>query len=73
MQDVEISTQMFRDGMARLGSSVNVITSDGPSGRLRFYGNVRMQPQRQPPVADRLHEPQQHAERAIQGKRRAVR
>jgi flavin reductase len=36
MQDVEISTQMFRDGMARLGSSVNVITSDGPSGRLGF-------------------------------------
>ena len=32
----EVSTQMFRDGMARLGASVNVITSDGPSGRLGF-------------------------------------
>lgn len=32
----EVSTQTFRDGMARLGSSVNVITSDGPSGRLGF-------------------------------------
>lgn len=32
----EVSTERFRDGMARLGSSVNVITSNGPSGRLGF-------------------------------------
>ena len=32
----EVSTPLFRDGMARLGSSVNVITSNGPSGRLGF-------------------------------------
>jgi flavin reductase len=32
----DVSMQMFRDGMARLGASVNVITSDGTSGRLGF-------------------------------------
>ena len=36
MQADGVSTQTFRDGMARLGSSVNVITSAGPSGRLGF-------------------------------------
>lgn len=36
MPEVEISTHMFRDGMARLGASVNVITSSGASGRLGF-------------------------------------
>ena len=34
MDTTEVLQQMFRDGMARLGASVNVITSDGISGRL---------------------------------------
>ncbi len=36
MQAGKVSTEAFRDGMARLGASVNVITSDGPFGRLGF-------------------------------------
>ena len=32
----DVSMQSYRDGMARLGASVNVITSDGCSGRLGF-------------------------------------
>ena len=36
MDAPEVPLQMFRDGMARLGASVNVITSDGTSGRLGF-------------------------------------
>ena len=36
METPEVPLQMFRDGMARLGASVNVITSDGISGRLGF-------------------------------------
>ena len=36
MDTPEVPQQMFRDGMARLGASVNVITSDGISGRLGF-------------------------------------
>ena len=31
-----LSAQLFRDGMTRLGASVNVVTSDGSSGRLGF-------------------------------------
>lgn len=36
MDAPEVPLQMFRNGMARLGASVNVITSDGTSGRLGF-------------------------------------
>lgn len=36
MDTPDVSLQMFRDGMARLGASVNIITSDGISGRLGF-------------------------------------
>ena len=36
MDDADVSIEMFRDGMARLGSSANVITSNGPTGRLGF-------------------------------------
>lgn len=36
MDTPDVSLQMFRDGMARLGASVNIITSDGTSGRLGF-------------------------------------
>jgi flavin reductase (DIM6/NTAB) family NADH-FMN oxidoreductase RutF len=35
-EEVAISLQAFRDGMSRLGAAVNIITSDGPSGRLGF-------------------------------------
>jgi flavin reductase len=31
-----VSMQLFRDGMARLGASVNIVTSYGPSGRVGF-------------------------------------
>ena len=34
--DVVVSLQAFRDGMSRLGAAVNIITSDGPMGRLGF-------------------------------------
>lgn len=36
MDSPDVSMQMFRNGMARLGASVNVVTSDGISGRLGF-------------------------------------
>lgn len=36
MDTPEVSLQTFRDGMARLGTSVTIITSDGASGRLGF-------------------------------------
>ena len=32
----DLSKQIYRDGMARLGASVNVVTSDGESGRVGF-------------------------------------
>ena len=35
-EDVTVSLQAFRDGMSRLGAAVNIITSDGPMGRLGF-------------------------------------
>jgi flavin reductase len=35
-EDVTVSLQAFRDGMCLLGAAVNVITSDGPAGRLGF-------------------------------------
>ncbi|WP_412066297.1 flavin reductase [Rhizobium sp. SYY.PMSO] len=35
-EDVTVSLQAFRDGMSRLGAAVNVITSNGPCGRLGF-------------------------------------
>lgn len=35
-EDVTVSMQAFRDGMSRLGAAVNIITSDGPMGRLGF-------------------------------------
>jgi flavin reductase (DIM6/NTAB) family NADH-FMN oxidoreductase RutF len=35
-EDVTVSMQAFRDGMSRLGAAVNIITSDGPAGRLGF-------------------------------------
>lgn len=35
-EDATVSMQAFRDGMCRLGAAVNVITSDGPAGRLGF-------------------------------------
>ena len=28
-----VEKQAFRDGMARLGAAVNIITTDGPAGR----------------------------------------
>jgi flavin reductase len=35
-EEVTVSLQAFRDGMSRLGAAVNIITSDGPQGRLGF-------------------------------------
>lgn len=35
-EDVTASMQAFRDGMSRLGAAVNIVTSDGPAGRLGF-------------------------------------
>lgn len=35
-EDMTVSLQAFRDGMSRLGAAVNIITSDGPVGRLGF-------------------------------------
>ena len=32
----DLSKQTYRDGMARLGASVNVVTSDGVAGRVGF-------------------------------------
>ncbi len=36
MEEPAVSRGAFRDGMSRLGSGVNIITSFGPSGRLGF-------------------------------------
>ncbi len=35
-EDATVPLQAFRDGMSRLGAAVNIITSDGPMGRLGF-------------------------------------
>lgn len=32
--------QLFRDGMARLGAAVNVVTTDGPAGRAGFTASA---------------------------------
>ncbi|ODP34399.1 flavin reductase [Pandoraea sp. ISTKB] len=36
----DLSRQQFRDGMSRLGAAVNVITSDGPAGKLGFTASA---------------------------------
>ncbi|WP_371240616.1 NADH-dependent FMN reductase RutF [Pantoea sp. KPR_PJ] len=35
-----IDKQAFRDGMARLGAAVNIITTDGPAGRAGFTASA---------------------------------
>jgi len=35
-EEAAVSLHAFRNGMSRLGAAVNIITSDGPSGRLGF-------------------------------------
>lgn len=35
-----VDRQMFRDGMARLGAAVNIITTDGPGGRAGFTASA---------------------------------
>lgn len=32
--------QLFRDGMARLGAAVNIVTTDGPAGRAGFTASA---------------------------------
>lgn len=34
------SQQRFRDGMARLGAAVNIVTTDGPAGRAGFTASA---------------------------------
>lgn len=36
----ELTLQHFREAMSRLGAAVNVITSDGPAGRLGFTASA---------------------------------
>lgn len=36
----EITTDMFRQGMARLGAAVTIVTSDGPAGRVGFTASA---------------------------------
>lgn len=35
-----LSKQAFRDGMSRLGTAVNIITTDGPAGRAGFTASA---------------------------------
>lgn len=35
-----VEKQAFRDGMARLGAAVNIITTDGPAGRAGFTASA---------------------------------
>lgn len=35
-----VDRQLFRDGMARLGAAVNIITTDGPGGRAGFTASA---------------------------------
>jgi len=37
---VPVDKQAYRDGMARLGAAVNVITTDGPAGRAGFTASA---------------------------------
>ncbi|GAA1835312.1 pyrimidine utilization flavin reductase protein F [Pseudonocardia ailaonensis] len=46
----EASGGRFRDGMARLGAAVNVVTSDGPAGRLGFTASAVCSVSDQPPT-----------------------
>lgn len=41
LPDIErVEQQAFRDGMARLGAAVNIITTDGPAGRAGFTASA---------------------------------
>ncbi|WP_269933861.1 NADH-dependent FMN reductase RutF [Serratia liquefaciens] len=40
LQTSSVTTQDFRDAMARLGSAVNIITTDGPAGRAGFTASA---------------------------------
>lgn len=40
LRSVAVDKQDFRDAMARLGSAVNIITTDGPAGRAGFTASA---------------------------------
>ncbi|NLU18001.1 MAG: pyrimidine utilization flavin reductase protein F [Serratia liquefaciens] len=40
LQTPSVTKQDFRDAMARLGSAVNIITTDGPAGRAGFTASA---------------------------------
>jgi flavin reductase len=45
-----VSAQIFRDGMARLGAAVTVVTSDGPAGRVGFTATAVTSVTDEPPT-----------------------
>ncbi len=45
----EISAESFREAMSRFGAAVNVVTSDGPEGRLGFTATAVCSLSAQPP------------------------
>jgi flavin reductase len=45
-----ISAQVFRDGMARLGAAVSIVTSDGPAGRVGFTATAVCSVSDKPPT-----------------------
>jgi flavin reductase len=45
----EVSIQSFREAMSRFGAAVNIVTSDGPEGRLGFTATAVCSLSAQPP------------------------
>lgn len=46
----EITPALYREGMARLGAAVNIVTSDGPAGRVGFTATAVCSVTDQPPT-----------------------
>jgi flavin reductase len=45
----DVSTESFREAMSRFGAAVNIVTSDGPEGRLGFTATAVCSLSAQPP------------------------
>lgn len=46
----DVTPALYRDGMARLGAAVNIVTSDGPAGRVGFTATAVCSVTDQPPT-----------------------
>lgn len=68
-----VEKQDFRDAMARLGSAVNIITTDGPAGRAGFTASAVCSVTDTPPDTTGVPEPLRLSIFGVQAKSDAVR